>query len=76
MRRSSSLFMQNSKPIVGYDNVSYDISVYIPPSAFEKERYEWVSVGNLGYKTIAEYNDLLAQMDSTTKRNLQGDRVY
>ena len=37
---------------------------------------EWISTGNLGYKTIAEYNALLATMDNITKRNLQGDRVY
>lgn len=38
--------------------------------------YVWASVGNLGYKTVAEYNALLATMDNTTKRNLIGQRAY
>lgn len=76
MRRAGSLFMQISKPIIGYDNVSYEILIFIPFSITEKERYEWVSVGNLGSKTVTEYNDLLLQMDNISKRNLTGTRLY
>lgn len=36
----------------------------------------WQSTGNLGFKTIAEYNTLLSQMDNVTKRNLVGTPVY
>lgn len=36
----------------------------------------WQQTANLGFKTIAEYNALLSQMDNTTKRNLTGTRIY
>ena len=37
---------------------------------------DWQPTANLGYKTIAEYNALLSQMDNVTKRNLTGMRIY
>jgi hypothetical protein len=37
---------------------------------------DWQSIGNLGFKTVAEFNTLLSEMDNTTKRKLQGTRIY
>jgi hypothetical protein len=37
---------------------------------------DWQQTANLGFKTIAEYNALLSQMDNATKRNLTGTRIY
>ncbi len=142
MRKSSYLFMQSSKPFIGYDNVSYEESFSIPDEygyiyfvpqngvhftssfvgiidnlsyspinpyeIYDTENSRWISsgqfnhfgdypdvnqlgriygivnpahlnwnsAGNLGYKTISEYNDLLSQMDNATKRNLTGTRLY
>jgi hypothetical protein len=37
---------------------------------------DWQPTANLGFKTIAEYESLLLQMDNATKRNLTGTRIY
>ncbi len=37
---------------------------------------DWQQTTNLGFKTIAEYESLLLQMDNVTKRNLTGTRIY
>lgn len=142
MRKSALLFMQSSKPITGYDNVSYEVSTIVPDqygygyfvplrnvhftqqsglhggtvtwrNVSGYELYDgagnwiadgnvfdsypayplgnswgriyqivqptytsWASTGNLGFETVTEYNDLLLQMDNTTKRNLRGTRLY
>ncbi|MBM9546152.1 hypothetical protein JWG40_03940 [Leptospira sp. 201903074] len=36
----------------------------------------WTASGNLGYKTLAEWNSLQADVTAGTKRNLVGTAVY
>lgn len=65
----------------GVTTAAYTTYEVITPGHYNYEitvpaHTNWTSVGDLGFKTVAEYNALLSQMDNTTKRNLQGTRIY